>query len=1063
MGLSQFFIERPVFAWVIAIVIAMSGVLAINILPITQYPTIAPPAVSVVATYPGADAQTVQNSVTQVIEQQLTGVDNLLYFSSSSSSSGQVQITATFAPGTNPDIAQVQVQNKVQQALPELPQVVQQSGITVLKSQSSFLLVVALYDDSGRYTNIDVSDFIASKLQDPISRVSGVGQVQVFGSPYAMRIWLDPFKLNSYGLTPTDVQAAILAQNVQVSAGEIGAQPAVKGQELDATVTAQSRLETPDQFRDIVLKSSAGGAIVRIKDVARVELGAQSYSVVSRMNGKPAAGLAIQLAPGANALKTADAVKAKAQELVATFPPGMKLAFPIDNTTFIRISIRDVIKTLIEATLLVVVVMFIFLQHWRTTLIPAIAVPVVLLGTFGVLAAAGYSINTLTLFALVLAIGLLVDDAIVVVENVERVMREEGLPPKEATKKSMREITGALIGIALVLSAVFLPMAFFGGSTGVIYRQFSITIVSAMVLSITVALILTPALCATLLKPVPKEGEPEQHGRLYAVFGGFFTWFNRTFDHGVKRYRELLERFLGWVTPALLIYGAIIVVLVVLFARLPTAFLPEEDQGSMLTVITLPVGATQSRTMDIAKQVEHYYLTDEKKNIETLFIVTGFSVAGQGQNTGIAFAHLRDWSQRPGTENRAQAIVQRALKHFRTIRDAQIFALIPPAVQELGQSSGFDVEMEDLGGLGHDGLMKARGQFMGLASHDPLLSAVRPNGLDDTAQLHIDIDRDKAEALGVSVADIDATLNAAWGGLYVNDFIDRGRVKRVYVQADAPYRMLPDDLYRWYVRGAASSTGTGTSAAMAPFSSFASFKWTVGPAKLERYNGQGSIELQGSPAPGQSSGAAMDEVEKLFKQLPHGIGFEWTGLSYQERQAGSQTYLLYGISVFVVFLLLAALYESWSIPLSVMLVIPLGIVGALLAATLRGLYNDIYFQVGLLTTMGLSAKNAILIVEFAVDAQKRGESIRDAALEGARLRLRPILMTSLAFIAGVLPLAISNGAGAASQNDIGTGVIGGMLSGTALAIFFVPLFYEVVRERLTDRKNPKPEPAAPAA
>jgi multidrug efflux pump len=1068
MGLSQFFIERPVFAWVIAIVIAMSGVLAINILPITQYPTIAPPAVSVVASYPGADAETVQNSVTQVIEQQLTGVDNLLYFSSSSSSSGQVQITATFAPGTNPDIAQVQVQNKVQQALPELPQVVQQSGITVLKSQSSFLLVVALYDDSGRYTNIDVSDYIASKLQDPISRVSGVGQVQVFGSPYAMRIWLDPFKLNSYGLTPTDVQNAILAQNVQVSAGEVGAQPAVKGQQLDATVTAQSRLQTADQFREIVLKSNAGGAIVRMKDVARVELGAQSYTVVSRMNGKPAAGLAIQLAPGANALKTADAVKQKAAELSAGFPPGMKLAFPIDNTTFIRISIRDVIKTLIEATLLVVVVMFIFLQHWRTTLIPAIAVPVVLLGTFGVLAAAGYSINTLTLFALVLAIGLLVDDAIVVVENVERVMREEGLAPKEATKKSMSEITGALIGIALVLSAVFLPMAFFGGSTGVIYRQFSVTIVSAMVLSILVALILTPALCATLLKPVPKEGEAEHRGRISGLFGGFFTWFNRTFDYGVKRYRELLERFLGWVTPALLIYAGIIVVLVFLFARLPTAFLPEEDQGTMLTIITLPVGATQSRTLDIAKQVEHYYLTDEKNNVETLFIVAGFSIAGQGQNAAMAFAHLRDWSQRPGSENRAQAIVQRALRFFHSIRDAQIFALIPPAVQELGQASGFDVEMEDRGNLGHAGLMKARAQFMQLASRDPLLSAVRPNGLDDTAQLHIDIDRDKAEALGVSVADINNTLSAAWGGLYVNDFIDRGRVKRVYVQADAPYRMLPDDLYRWYVRGTGTgtagttSTAATTNPAMAPFSSFASFKWAVGPAKLERYNGQGSIEFQGSPAPGQSSGAAMDEVERLFKQLPQGTGLEWTGLSYQERQAGSQTYLLYGISVFVVFLLLAALYESWSIPLSVMLVIPLGIVGALLAATLRGLYNDIYFQVGLLTTMGLSAKNAILIVEFAVDAQKRGESIRDAALEGARLRLRPILMTSLAFIAGVLPLAISNGAGAASQNDIGTGVIGGMLSGTALAIFFVPLFYEVVRERLTDRKA-KPAPAVPEA
>ncbi|MBS0469772.1 MAG: efflux RND transporter permease subunit [Proteobacteria bacterium] len=1040
MGLSQFFIERPVFAWVIAIIIAMAGVLAINVLPITQYPSIAPPAVTIVATYPGADAQTVQNSVTQVIEQQLTGVDNLLYFSSSSSSSGQVQITATFAPGTNPDIAQVQVQNKVQQALPTLPQQVQQAGITVLKSQTSFLLVVALYDDSGRYTNIDISDFIASKLQDPISRVSGVGQVQVFGSPYAMRIWLDPFKLNSFGLTPSDVQAAILAQNVQVSAGEIGAQPAVPGQELDATVTAQSRLETPEQFREIVLKSDAGGAIVRLKDVARVELGAQNYTVVSRMNGHPAAGLAIQLAPGANALTTADAVKARAQQLSSTFPPGVKLAFPVDNTTFIRISIQDVIKTLIEATLLVVIVMFIFLQHWRTTLVPAVAVPVVLLGTFGVLAAFGYSINTLTLFALVLAIGLLVDDAIVVVENVERVMREEGLPPKEATKKSMTEITSALIGIALVLSAVFLPMAFFGGSTGVIYRQFSVTIVAAMVLSVTVALILTPALCATLLKPIPKDRPA--HGR-------FFTWFNTTFEYGVARYRELLERFLGWVRPALVIYVLIVVALVFLFTRLPTAFLPEEDQGTVLTIITLPVGATQSRTLDVAKQVEHYYLTDEAKNMQTLFIVAGFSTAGQGQNTALAFGHLRDWSDRPGSENRAQAIVQRALKKFSTIRDAQIFALVPPAVQELGQSSGFDVEMEDRGNLGHDGLMKARAQFLQLAARDPLLSAVRPNGLDDTPQLHIDIDRDKASALGVPLSTINATLSAAWGGLYVNDFIDRGRVKRVYMQADAPYRMLPDDLYRWYVRGNDGS--------MAPFSSFADFRWTVGPAKLERFNGLGSIEIQGSPAPGQSSGAAMDEVERLFQKLPKGVGLEWTGLSYQERQAGSQTYLLYGISVLVVFLLLAALYESWSIPLSVMLVIPLGIIGAILAATLRGLYNDIYFQVGLLTTMGLSAKNAILIVEFAVDAQKRGMGIRDAALAGARLRLRPILMTSLAFIAGVLPLALANGAGAASQNDIGTGVIGGMLSGMVLSIFFVPLFYDVVRRRLTDRRS------APAA
>src|ERR1700749_1242985 len=1032
MGFSQFFIERPVFAWVIAIVIALMGLLAINTLPITQYPTIAPPAVTIVANYPGAAAETVQNAGPQVIEQQLPGVDNLLYFSSSSSSNGQISITATFTPGTNPDIAQVQVQNKVQQALPILPQEVQQQGVVVQKSQSSFLLVVALYDDSGRYTNIDISDFMASKLQDPLSRVSGVGQAQVFGSPYAMRIWLDPFKLNSFALTPVDVQNAILAQNVQVSAGELGAQPTIPGQQLDATVTAQSRLETPEQFKNIVLKANQGGAVVRLRDVARVELGARNYSVVSRMNGKPAAGLAIQLAPGANALKTADAVKAKATELLSIFPPGMKLAFPIDNTTFIRISIRDVIKTLIEATLLVVVVMFIFLQHWRTTLIPAIAVPVVLLGTFGVLSAFGYSINTLTLFALVLAIGLLVDDAIVVVENVERLMREEGLPPKEATKKSMTEITGALIGIALVLSAVFLPMAFFGGSTGVIYRQFSGTIVSAMVLSITVALILTPALCATLLKPIPKGGK-EMHGR-------FFTWFNDTFDYGRDRYHRALEKFLRWVRPALLIYGAIIVVLVLLFIRLPTAFLPEEDQGIILTQITLPVGATQARTLAVAKQVEHFYMVDEAKNVETTFIVAGFSFAVAGQNSGIAFVHLRPWSDRSGTANHAQGIVQRAMKSVSQFRDSMVFALVPPAVQELGQSSGFDVEMEDRGNLGHDGLMKARNQFLQLAAKDPLLAGVRPNGLDDTAQLHIDIDKDKASALGLSLSDVNNKLNAAWGGLFVNDFVDRGRVKQVYMQADAPYRMVPDDLYRWYVRNSAGE--------MPPFSSFASYHWTLGPANLDRFNGVGSLELQGTPAPGKSSGTAMEEVQKLFQQLPKGVGLEWTGLSYQERQAGRATGALYAISALVLFLLLSALYESWSIPLSVMLVIPLGIVGAVLAATLRGLYNDIYFQVGLLTTMGLSAKNAILIVEFAVDAQKRGESIRDAALEGARLRLRPILMTSLAFIAGVIPLAVSTGAGAASQNDIGTGVIGGMLTATVLAIFFVPLFYEIVRERL---------------
>jgi multidrug efflux pump len=1031
MRLSHFFIDRPVFAWVIAIVIALAGLLAIDTLPVTQYPTIAPPSVNISAFYPGASAETLQNSVTQVIEQQLTGVDNLLYFSSSSASSGQVSITATFAPGTNPDTAQVQVENKVQQATPLLPQEVQQQGVVVTKSQSSFVLAVALYDTTGRYNNIDIADFLASKLQDPLSRISGVGQVQAFGSQYAMRIWLDPFKLNSFGLTPTDVQNAVLAQNAQVSAGEIGAQPAVRGQELDATVTAQSLLETPEQFRAIILKTTTAGALVRLGDVARVELGADSYAVVGRMNGRPASGLAIQLAPGANALSTADAVKAKAASLASTFPPGVKLAFPVDNTTFIRLSIRDVIKTLVEATILVVVVMFIFLQHWRTTLVPAITVPVVLLGTFGVLSAFGYTINTLTMFALVLAIGLLVDDAIVVVENVERLMREEGLSPREATRKSMEEITGALIGIALVLSAVFLPMAFFGGSTGVIYRQFSITIVSAMVLSILVALILTPALCATLLTPIPKGGAQLE--------GRFFRWFNETFDYGMNRYQRALKQFLTHRVRGLLIFGGIIAVLALLFVRLPTGFLPEEDQGTIITQITLPVGATQARTLAVAEQVVHHYLVDEEANVQIAFMVAGFSFAGAGQNTALVFVHLKDWSVRSGAYNHAPAIAQRAMKAFSKIRDAQVFALVPPAVQELGQSSGFDVEMEDRGNLGHAGLMQARKQFLALAARDPLLVAVRPNGLDDTAQLHIDIDLEKATAQGIAAADVDNTLNAAWGGLLINNFVDRGRIKRVYLQADAPYRMTPEDLDRWYVRG--------SSGEMAPFSSFATSRWTVGPAKLERYNGVGSLEFQGQPAPGESSGTAMAEVEKLFAQLPKGVALEWTGLSLQEQQAGAQTFALYGISLLVVFLLLAALYESWSIPLTVMLVIPLGVVGAILAATLRGLYNDIYFQVGLLTTMGLSAKNAILIVEFAVDAQKRGASIRDAAAEGARLRLRPILMTSLAFVAGVIPLAVSSGAGAASQNDIGTGVIGGMISATALAIFFVPLFYEVVRER----------------
>ncbi|MGH6889562.1 MAG: efflux RND transporter permease subunit [Rhizomicrobium sp.] len=1029
--MSRFFIDRPVFAWVIAIVIMLVGLLAIETLPIEQYPDIAPPSVNISASYPGASAQTVENSVTQVIEQQLTGIDNLLYFSSSSDSSGNVTITATFASGTNADIAQVQVQNKLQQAIPLLPQEVTQLGVTVTKSRTNFLLIAALYDTgAGRYTNVDIGDYLASTFEDPLARVPGVGQVHVFGSQYAMRIWLDPYKLDNYRLTPDDVMAAVRAQNIQVAAGEIGAQPSVPGQELDATVTAQSRFQTPDQFRAIILKAATSGAMVRLGDVARVELGAEGYGVLTRFNGHPASGIAIQLAPGANALTTAAAVKARIGQLIRTLPPGMALSYPVDTTTFVRISIHNVLITLAEAIALVVIVMFIFLQTWRATLIPAITIPVVLLGTFGVLSAAGYTINVLTLFALVLAIGLLVDDAIIVVENVERIMREEGLSPREATRKSMDEITGALIGIAMVLSAVFLPMAFIGGSTGVIYRQFSITIVSAMVLSITVALILTPTLCATLLTPV-RKGEDHAHGRL-------FTWFNRNFSRAIERYRSLLVRILDRPPGPLLVYACIVGVMLLLFFVLPTGFLPEEDQGFVLVQFTLPTGAEQSRTLAVAKQVEHHFLVDEKANVDNMFIVTGFSFSGSGQNVGLGFIHLKDWSARHGAENRAPAIVQRALIALSKIRDAQVFALSPPSVPGLGQSQGFDFELEDHGNLGHDELVKMQGRLLALAARDPVLQAVRPNSLPDTPQLHVDIDTAKATALGLSMSDVDDTLSAAWAGVFIDNFINGGRVKNVYMEGDAPYRMQPQDLYKWYVRNATGG--------MVPFSSFATTAWTVGPASLTRYNGFPALEIQGSAAPGQSSGTAIKEMEKLAARLPKSIGYEWTGLSYQEVLAGAGAAALYAVSILVIFLCLAALYESWSIPFSVLLVIPLGVVGALLATTLRGLTDDVFFQVGLLTVIGLSAKNAILIVEFAEFAVRRGEDARSAALEASRLRLRPILMTSLAFIAGVAPLAVATSAGAGSQNDIGTGVIGGMLTATVLAIFFIPLFFVLVKQ-----------------
>ncbi|THD62919.1 efflux RND transporter permease subunit [Phenylobacterium sp.] len=1045
--MSRFFIDHPIFAWVIALVVMLAGVFAVRSLPIAQYPSIAPPAVTIAATYPGASAETLQTSVTQVIEQQLNGLDGLLYFSSNSSSSGQVTITATFKAGTNPDIAQVQVQNKVQAATPLLPPQVQQLGVTVAKSQTNFLLIVALSDPTEHYTNFDISDFMVSNFQDPLSRVNGVGAIQTFGAQHAMRIWLDPYKLNSFQLTPADVQAAVQSQNIQVSAGQVGGLPTVKDQQLNATVTAQSRLTTAEEFRKIVVRGETNGGLVTLADVARVELGSDSYDSISRLNGHPAAGVAVQLAPGANALTTADAVKARATELAANLPPGLQLSFPVDNTTFVRISIQEVIKTLVEAMVLVTAVLFIFLQNWRATLVPAIAIPVVLLGTFGVLEILGYSINTLTLFAVVIVIGLLVDDAIVVVENVERLMDEEGLSPKEASRKSMDEITGALIGIALVLIAVLAPMGFFGGSTGVIYRQFSVTMVAAIVLSVLVALILTPALCATLLKP--RKGQAAEHGP--------FGWFNRNFDRSRTAYERAVQGLIGRPLWPLVAYGAIVVVMAVLFVRMPTGFLPEEDQGAMFVQITLPVGAVQTRTLDALKTVEHHFLVDEKDNVAALFTVAGFNFAGSGQNSGIGFLKLKGWDVRKGAANRAPGIVQRAMRVFSSVRDAQIFVIVPPAVQELGNATGFDLQLEDRGGLDHQAFLAARNQLLGMAKADPDMVAVRPNGLEDSPQIHVAVDTVRAAAMGVNQNDINTTLTSIWGANYIGDFVDNNRVKHVYLEGDAPYRTKPSDIFDWYVRNAGGT--------MASFSSFSTVDWIYGPSQLQRYNGVPSFEIQGQAAPGKSSGAAMSKIEAMVAKLPKGVSSEWTGLSLQEQAAGAQAPLLYGLSILVVFLCLCALYESWSVPFAVVLVLPLGVVGALLAAGLRGLYNDIYFQVGLLTTMGLAAKNAILIVEFALAGQQQGMSTLEAALHASRQRLRPILMTSLAFMAGVFPLAISTGAGAGSQNDIGTGVIGGMLSATVLAIFFTPLFFVLVF-RFFPAKPPEetpPDAVEPAA
>ncbi|MBS4689679.1 efflux RND transporter permease subunit [Aeromonas sobria] len=1035
--MARFFIDRPIFAWVIALVIMLAGSLAIIKLPVAQYPSIAPPAVGISASYPGASAKTVEDSVTQIIEQNMTGLDHLLYMSSQSDSAGRVSVTLTFQPGTDPDIAQVQVQNKLQQAMSLLPQEVQQQGIRVQKTSSSFLMVAAFISSDGSMNNDDLADYVVSNIKEPLSRLDGVGEITLFGSQYSMRVWLDPNKLNRVQMTPGDVQAAIKAQNAQVAFGKLGGTPSVEDQQFTATIMGQTRLSTVEQFNDILLRVNQDGSKVRLKDVARVELAGESYDAEALYNGQSTAAVAIKLATGANALDTAEKVRAKLNELSDYFPANMKIVYPYDTTPFVKISIEEVVQTLIEAIFLVFCVMYLFLQNFRATLIPTIAVPVVLLGTFGVMAAFGFSINTLTMFGMVLAIGLLVDDAIVVVENVERLMSEEDLSPLEATRKSMTQITGALVGIALVLSAVFVPMAFFGGSTGAIYRQFSLTIVSAMVLSVLVALILTPALCATLLKPM-KHGE-------FGAKRGFFGWFNRAFDVGTNRYQSGVRKVIKQGVRYSLIYGAMLAVLAVLFMRMPTSFLPEEDQGVIMSMVQLPVGATKQRTEVVLADMRDYFLKNEKDNVDSVLTVSGFSFAGSGQNAGMAFIKLKDWSERKSPDRSANAIIGRAMGYLFSIKEAQVFAFNLPPIPELGTATGFDFFLQDRGGIGHDKLMAARNQLLGMAAQDPNLVRVRPNGMEDTPQLDIKIDYEKALAQGLSIADINNTLAAAWGSSYVNDFVDRGRIKKVYLQADAPFRMNPEDLKLWYVRNAAGQ--------MVPFSAFASTEWSFGSPRLERYNGVPAMEIVGEAAPGKSTGDAMAAIEQMVKQLPEGVGIEWTGLSFQERQAGSQAPALYAISLLVVFLCLAALYESWSIPFSVMLVVPLGVLGAILAATLRGLENDVYFQVGLLTTIGLSAKNAILIVEFAKELYDKGMGLGEAVVEAARLRLRPILMTSLAFILGVLPLVISSGAGASSRNAIGTGVMGGMISATVLAIFFVPLFFVLVMRYFTKHSS----------
>ncbi|OYW75095.1 MAG: hydrophobe/amphiphile efflux-1 family RND transporter [Verrucomicrobia bacterium 12-59-8] len=1026
--MSRFFIDRPVFAWVIAIFIMLAGALSITSLPIAQYPSIAPPTIAIIASYPGASAKTLEDTVTQVIEQKLNGIDHLRYIESSSTSDGTATITVTFDGGTDPDTAQVQVQNKVALATPLLPQEVQQQGVQVNKSVRNFLIVVGLISTDGSMSNTDLADYNASVMRDPISRLQGVGEIQAFGSQYAMRIWLDPDKLTKYQFSTSDIILAVRAQNAQVSAGALGGLPSTPGQLLNATVMAQSRLQTPEQFGSILLRVGQDGSRVFLRDVARIELGSESYNVMARYNRMPASGMAIRPALGANALETVDIVKKKVAELSQFFPPGVEAIFPYDTTQFVRISVEEVVKTLIEAVVLVFVVMFIFLQSWRATLIPTIAVPVVLLGTFGVMAAAGYSINTLTLFGLVLAIGLLVDDAIVVVENVERVMQEEGLSPKEATRKSMDQISGALVGIGLVLCAAFVPMAFFTGSSGVIYRQFSLTIASSVALSVLVALILTPALCATLLKPVPKDHGINKRGP--------FGWFNRAFERTADHYTHAVGLFLKHYVLALIPYIAIGIAVVLLFMHAPTGFLPDEDTGVLFAMAQLPPGSTRDQADEVLKKMENHFFEEEKDVVEGGFGVLGFSFSGNAQNQVLMFIKLKPWEERKLPAQKVKAIQGRALAKFGQIKEALAFAFAPPAVLELGTATGFDMRLVDLAGLGHDALMEAQGQLLGMAMKNPLLASVRPNGLADTAVYQIDIDQEKASALGLSLADINASLSTILGSTYINDFIDKNRVKRVMMQGDAPFRMLPEDLNRWYVRNAQGG--------MVPFSAFSNTSWKLGSPKLERFNGAPALSILGEPAPGHSSGEAIHEIQRLAKSLPPGIGVAWAGLSYEEQLSGSKSASLYIIALLMVFLCLAALYESWAIPFSVMMDMPLGALGVVAATQWRGMPNDIYFQIGLITIIGLSAKNAILVVEFAKEHFDQGATLIEAALHAVRQRLRPILMTSIAFGLGVLPLALNTGAGSGSQNAIGTGIVGGAVTTTLLGLFFVPLYFVVI-------------------